>query len=226
MLFRQYHDALFFGGGSFLILLGILLVIGKQFSLPMVAHPELKKYDFISIFLLGIFSAMATICCAPVLAGVLALSTLSGSYLWGTLYTITYVLGMVTPLFILAAVLDKTSVTQKLLVVRKPIRFKLFNYTITNTVSNLVSGILYTVIGGGILYLTSTKQLTMQNSYQLSVNISIAQLTKFIGTYTRIIPEIGWAILFVLITGAIVVAAVSQWIDMTKHTKGGDQHEI
>lgn len=226
MLFRQYHDALFFGGASFLVLLGISLLLGKQVSLPMIAHTEFKKYDMVSIFILGIFSAIATTCCAPALAGVLALSALPGSYLWGTLYTVTYVLGMVIPLFVLSVVLDKTRVTQKLLALRTPITFKLFRLTITNTLSNVVSGSMYFFIGIIILYLTITNSLTMQNTYQLSVTIYIAQLTKFIGTYTRIIPEPVWAGIFVLIIGAIIVEAFKQWIDSKKFTKGGEHHEI
>ncbi len=226
MLFRQYHDALFFGGASFLVLLGISLLLGKQFSLPMIAHPEFKKYDMVSIFILGIFSAIATTCCAPVLAGVLTLSALPGSYLWGALYTITYVLGMVIPLFVLSAVLDKTRITQKLLVLRTPMTFKLFRLTITSTLSNVVSGSMYFFIGILILYLTITNQLTMQNTYQLSVTIYIARLTQFIGTYTGIIPEPVWAGIFVLIIGAIIIEALKQWMDRKKFMKGGEHHEI
>lgn len=210
MLFRQYHNVIFIGGGLFLLLLGITLTLGKQFSLPMIVHPEIKKYDVFSIFILGIFSAIATTCCAPVLAGVLALSALPGSYFLGIIYILTYVLGMVAPLFILAAFLDRAGFTQKFFAFRKPITFKFLGFKITNTLSNLFSGLMFLAIAIVILYLAFTNQLTMQNTYQLTVNIYIAQLTKFIGNYTGIIPEPIWAILFVIIIGVIIIKAVKE----------------
>lgn len=225
MLFREYHNVIFIGGGLFLLLLGITLTLGKQFSLPMIVHPELKKTDALSIFILGIFSAISTICCAPVLAGVLALSALPGSYLLGAMYTLTYVLGMVTPLFILAAFLDKADFTQKFFAFRKPVTFKLLGFKIINTLSNLFSGLMFLAIAIIVLYLTFTNQLTMQNTYQLTVNISIAQLTKFIGNYTKIIPEPMWTVLFLLFFSAIIWKAIQQCIHITNLKKGGESSE-
>jgi len=193
--------------------------------MPMSVHPQLKKTDTLSIFILGIFSAIATTCCAPVLAGVLALSVLPGSYLLGAMYTLTYVLGMVTPLFILAAFLDKADVTQKFFALRIPVTFKLLGIKITNTLANLFSGLMFLAIGIVILYSAFTNQLTMQNTYQLTVNIYIAQLTKFIGNYTRIIPESIWAVAFVMLMGTISWKAIGQLIKGTKHREGGDKHE-
>ncbi len=211
VILREYHTAIFIGGGLFLVLLGLTLTLGKQFSMPMIIHPNLKKYDGLSIFILGIFSAIATTCCAPVLAGVLALSALPGSYLLGVVYTLTYVLGMVTPLFILAAFLDKADVTQKFLALRIPVTFKLLGINITNTLANLFSGLMFLATGVIVLYLAFTNQLTMQNTYQLTINIYIAQLTKGIGAFTKIIPEPIWAIAFVIIIGVIIAKAVKQF---------------
>lgn len=224
-VFREYHNAIFVGGGIFLLLLGITLTLGKQFSVPMIVHPELRKTGALSVFILGIFSAIATTCCAPVLAGVLVLSALPGSYLLGAVYTLTYVLGMVTPLFILAAFLDKADFTRKFFGFRKPITFKLFGIKITNTVSNLFSGLMFLAMAVIILYLAFTNQVAMQNGYQLTVNIYIAQLTKFIGNYTGIIPEPVWTLIFVLIFSAITFKAVQQSIQTIKHRKGGENHE-
>src|SRR3990167_5799524 len=91
----------------FIILLGLTLVLGFQFSFPALVHPQLKNSGFLSVFGLGIFSGIATTCCAPVLAGVLTLAALPASFLLGGAYTLAYVLGMVIPLFILSMFLDK-----------------------------------------------------------------------------------------------------------------------
>src|SRR3990167_215383 len=118
-IFSQYHNVIFSVGSVFLIFLGMILITGRQFSISLSIHPSLKKYDIWSIFILGIFSGIATTCCAPVLAGVLTLSILPGSFLLGGVYTLTYVLGMVAPLFLIALFLDKINFTQKFSAFRK-----------------------------------------------------------------------------------------------------------
>jgi len=106
-LFSAYHNIIFTFGSLFLILLGLTLVFGFQFSFPTLVHPQLKNSGLLSVFVLGVFSGIATTCCAPVLAGVLALAALPASFLLGGAYTLAYVLGMVIPLFILSMFLDK-----------------------------------------------------------------------------------------------------------------------
>ncbi|MBI3559477.1 hypothetical protein HY085_03710 [Candidatus Gottesmanbacteria bacterium] len=195
-LFSQYHNLIYFGGEIFLIFLGLSLVLGKYFSLPSPVHPTLNGHGFGSIFILGAFSGIATTCCAPVLAGVVALSALPGSFIFGGIYTLAYVLGMVTPLFILAALLDKVDLTKKLLGWRK--------------FSNLFSGLMFLGLGILILFLAQTNQLTPHNSYQLTLNLYLAQLTKFIGQYAAILPEYLWAGLFVLLALFIIRKAILQ----------------
>src|SRR3989338_6923769 len=119
------------------------LLSGKQFSLPISIHPELKKYDFISVFVLGIFSAIATTCCAPVLAGVLTLSALPGSFILGGIYTLAYVLGMVIPLFIIAGFLDRVNFTNKFFAFRKTVSYKLFDQTVHLNLANFFSGFMF-----------------------------------------------------------------------------------
>ncbi|HJZ05169.1 hypothetical protein A2634_00180 [Candidatus Amesbacteria bacterium RIFCSPHIGHO2_01_FULL_48_32] len=203
-VFSDYHDQVFVIGGIILTLLGLLLISGKSISLPINIHPKLQKTDALSVFGLGIFSGVATACCAPVLAGVLALSALPGSYLLGAMFTLAYVLGMVAPLFVLAAVMDKSGATRKLMALRKPIFGQV-------TLSNLISGIMFLGLGIIILAKARTGQLTMHSSYQLSINLAIAGLTEKIGSYTRVLPEPVWAVLILLAVTAIIISAVRQW---------------
>src|SRR3989344_3460178 len=58
-VFSRYHNLIFALGGIFLILLGASLLFGLSLSLPFTVHPRLKKYDYASIFVLGIFSGVA-----------------------------------------------------------------------------------------------------------------------------------------------------------------------
>src|SRR3990170_3099331 len=144
-IFREYHNTIFLIGGFFLFLLGLTLVLGKSFSFNSPVHPEMKGRGLMSVFVLGVFSAIATTCCAPVLAGVLALSALPGSFVLGGIFTLAYVLGMVIPLFFIAALLDKKDFTKKFFAFRKTINYKLLGRKITLTFANLFSGVIFSL---------------------------------------------------------------------------------
>lgn len=215
-IFSQYHDIIFLAGGIFLLLLGMTLLTGQQFSLPFNVHPQLKRQDFISVYVLGIFSAIATTCCAPVLAGVLALSALPGSVLLGGVYTLAYVLGMVIPLFIIAAFLDKVDFTKKFFAFRKSISYTIFGQKISLTFANLFSGLMFLVLGIIIIYLARTSQLTSHSEYQIALNIYMTNLIKSISQFTSLIPEAGWAAIFGVIALLITYFAVKQFINLKK----------
>lgn len=210
-IFSAYHNQIFLLGGLLLTGLGAILVMGKQISLPFNMHPELKKTDAWSIFGLGVGSGIATTCCAPVLAGVLALSALPGSYLLGAVFTLAYVLGMVAPLFILAAIMDKSGATSKLMGLRKPIAANIGGVVWRNSISNLISGAMFLALGVVILTKAWTGKLTMHSAYQLEVNLWVAKLTDRVGNYTRRLPEPVWGAVIVLTLGLIIWIAVKEW---------------
>src|SRR3989338_1120467 len=130
-LFSKYHDTIFIIGGIVLFSLGASILLGRHFSMPFSPHPKIKIQNAGSVFVLGIFSGFATLCCAPVLAGVLALAALPGSIFWGGMYAVAYVLGMTTPLFVIAYFLDKTDFTKKLSIFKKQISYKIGGNTIS-----------------------------------------------------------------------------------------------
>ena len=223
LIFANYHGLIFGLGAVFLIMLGLTLTLGFQFSLPMLVHPQLKNHGLGSVFVLGIFSGIATTCCAPVLAGVLALAAMPGSILLGGAYTLAYVLGMVMPLFLLSVILDKSKITEKLFVFRKTVSYKFFNRKIKLTLSNLFSGVMFLVLGVIILYLASTGNLVSHASYQIEINIFLAKVTNYISAYTKFVPETIWAVIFLLFFAAIAAAAFFQLKKLLKN-KGGGGH--
>lgn len=215
-IFSQYHDTIFLAGGIFLIFLGLSLLSGQQFSLPFSVHPELKRQDFVSVYILGIFSAIATTCCAPVLAGVLTLSALPGSFILGGAYTLAYVLGMVAPLFMIAYFLDRINFTQKFFVFRKSLSYKLFGQNVQVTLANLFSGLMFLILGIIILYLAKTKQLMSHSSYQVALNIYLTKFIGLIGNFTKVIPEALWAVIFINLALFIFYLAIKQFVSLKK----------
>ena len=215
-IFSQYHDTIFLIGGIFLIFLGMTLLLGQQMSLPFSVHPKLKGQDFISVYVLGIFSAVATTCCAPVLAGVLTLSALPGSVFLGGVYTLAYVLGMVLPLFVIALTLDKVDFTQKFVAFRKRVSYSVLGQKVSLTFANLFSGLMFLVLGVVIIYLAKTSQLTSHSSYQVSLNIYLTKFINGIGRFTQLIPEVGWAVIFISIALFVTFVAIKQFINLKK----------
>lgn len=209
-VFSRYHSLLFTFGGSFMLALGIFLLLGKSVMLPMRVHPKFRRYDFFSIYTLGVFSGIATTCCAPVLAGVLALSALPGSVWLGTAYALTFVTGMVVPLFIVAVLTDKTNVLNRFQGLKRRVNYSLLGRKISTSFSNLVSGIIFIIFGAFILVFERSNPDTMGSGFQLSINLLAARVTRFMTNILNFVPEIVWALLFLSLFGAIAWTAFRQ----------------
>ncbi|OGZ09198.1 MAG: hypothetical protein A3D65_03480 [Candidatus Lloydbacteria bacterium RIFCSPHIGHO2_02_FULL_50_13] len=210
-IFSQYHNAIFGLGSVFLVAMGVVLLTGKHFSLPFRVSPSLKKHNAISVFILGIFSGIATTCCAPVLAGVLALAALPGSIVWGGLYTLSYVFGMVAPLFILALVLDKSSVTQKIAgTLQKQIVYSLGSKKFSITISEAISGITFLAMGMLIGYLALNNRLFIHSDYQLNVNIFLTSILDSVGGVAKAVPEYAWAALLLVVVALVVRSSMNK----------------
>jgi cytochrome c-type biogenesis protein len=68
-----------------------------------------------TVFALGVFSGVASSCCAPVLAGILILTALTTSIFGAAVVGAAYVIGMVFPLFVVATFMDRSSSVQRFL---------------------------------------------------------------------------------------------------------------
>lgn len=201
----KYHNAIFIVGGTFLLLSGLILLLGKHYSLPFHVNPSLKNHNVGSVFVLGIFSGIATTCCAPVLAGVLALAVLPGSIFLGMAYTLSYVLGMVAPLFLISAFLDKTNITRRLIGTRKPITYSLFGRGVSVTIAEIVAGIMFISMGLLTIILAFTNKLQMRSSLQIDINIFSAKLFNSIRAVVEPIPEFVWGLFFTVIFIGLII---------------------
>ena len=208
--FTDNHNLFFAAGGVFMLVLGISLLLGKSIMLPVHVRPKFEKYHFCSIYILGLFSGIATTCCAPVLAGVLALSALPGSLWLGGLYALTFVIGMVVPLFIVAAFVDHSRVVKKFESLKRRISYSLFGRKISISLSHLISGIVFTIFGLFILIFERTNPDVFGSGYQVEINLWAAQITRTIKNATASVPDTMWAFIFVLLFVAIGWAAYRQ----------------
>lgn len=208
--FSEYHNIIFTVGGIFLVVLGITMLFGKKFTTPTSVRDGMKRHVS-SIYVLGIFSAIATTCCAPVLAGVLTLGVASGTVVWGALYTLAYVVGMTLPLFIIAAFLDKANLTERFTNAKKTVAMRIGSFSWRITVSELISGLIFLLMGGYISYLAFSDKLFTHSSYQLEMNLWNAKFLGAINGFVTLIPEYIWALLFIGIVSCISYVFIKQY---------------
>ncbi len=210
-LFRDNHAVIFAAGGLFMVALGVSLILGKSMMLPIHVKPKLgKQHSFGSLYVLGIFSGIATSCCAPVLAGVMALSVLPGSWVLGGVYSLAFVTGMVVPLFIIAMFIDRTKVLERFQALKRQVHYTLFGHKISLFLSHLISGILYIGVGSLILYFGSRGPEALNDAYQLDINLWTADATHAVSKVTDFVPETIWMLFFVSLFVGIAWLAYRQ----------------
>lgn len=161
-LFR-YHETVYIAGGVVMLLVSAISFLGIKLPMPQIPgrNPG-DKVDALSIFILGIFSGLASACCAPVLIGILALAFLSPSFAGALLVGAMYVLGMVVPLLIISMFLSGK--LPKVEALRRPVSsLKLLGKTYLITVSNLIASIVFLATGILTLFLTMTGRLSMES---------------------------------------------------------------
>ena len=105
-IFTAQHTTVFTIGAVLMIALGIYTLLGGKMSLPMPGRRSAAGAGPLAIYSLGVFSGIASSCCAPVLAGVITLSGAVSSFGLALALGTAYVFGMVVPLFAIALAWD------------------------------------------------------------------------------------------------------------------------
>ena len=112
-LLAAHHREVFFVVGLFLVVLGIQVLSGRPWSLPMpMLRLRVSGSSVGGIYALGLTSGFASSCCAPVLAGVAAMSALAGSIPGSLGLGLAYVFGMVFPLLIAVLFWDRLDLSR------------------------------------------------------------------------------------------------------------------
>ena len=149
-----------------------------------------------STYILGVISGITSACCAPVLIGVIALSSLSPTTAQSLLVGFFYVLGMVTPLYLASLFIDKRNILEKP-IFRRPFREVTFLDKVHMvTVSNLISFIMFTNMGILIIFLALSGKLAMNRSEE-SVTQLIQSVAVLVTSFVQKIP--GLDIIFMLV---------------------------
>src|SRR5665811_1081044 len=162
-----YHAPLYYAGGVLMLALAALSLSGRMMSLPsFLRAPDTARGDSASFFALGVFSGIASSCCAPVLAGVMTLSALSGSAVGGVTLGLAYTFGMVFPLFVMALLWDRFRLGERRFLRARPIRLRVAGRVLVTNTINLAVAIAFTLMGGFVIYLANSGSMTSGPGFQ------------------------------------------------------------
>ena len=186
----KYHVPLYWGGGLLMIGLGFLALSGRMWSLPsFLKAPDANRGDSATFFSLGVFSGIASSCCAPVLAGVMTLSALSGSPLGGATLGLAFVFGMVLPLFVMALIWDKARLGERRWLRAKPLRLRIGARTLRTNTVNLAVALAFTVMGVAVIGLAGSPNMTRGTDAQYAAGSGLAGLAARVLDWLAPVPE-------------------------------------
>lgn len=205
---NQYHTQLYWAGGLLMIALAGLSLSGTMWSLPrFLRAPDTTRGDGASFFALGVFSGIASSCCAPVLAGVMTLSALSGSAVGGVFLGLAFVFGMTFPLFVMALVWDKARLGERRLFRARLIRIRLGSRTLVTNTVNLTVAIAFAVMGIWVIALAGSAEMTGGGAIPAAMGEWLASSLGQLQEWLSPLPEpllgaglLGLAAAFVLFT--------------------------
>src|SRR3989344_1906489 len=218
--FSLYHEWVFFAGGTFLIFLGTLSLLGKTFELPFAkTSVKWNPQDKLSVFVLGVFSGAASSCCAPVLAGVLTLTAISATLFQAGILALVYVFGMVFPLFLMAFFWDQFEWSKSPLVRGKLLHFKLFGGDYYVHTTNLIAGIMFLLIGVFVIYLGVTGTEASAPAWQRGLSSYVAAGIEKVAAWSKGLPDFIFFILLVLVAGLFIYRG---FFSKNKPLRGGE----
>ncbi len=206
---RRFHTQLYVVGGLLMLGLAVLSLLGRSWSLPrFVRTPDIERGDTASVFALGVFSGVASSCCAPVMAGVMALSALSGTTVGAASLGLAYVFGMVFPLFLMALLWDRLKLGQRRLFQAKPVRLRILGRVVNTNTMNVAVAIAFGLMGGFVLFLAANGNTTGAPGFQLAIGRAVTRVSADLLRWLDPVPEPILGLGLLALAALLFVAAV------------------
>lgn len=203
-LLIEGHAYVYVGGGIVVLALAGFTLAGGELRLPLPGRAPGARRGPFGVYTLGAFSGVASSCCAPVLAGVLALAGVTGSAAGAAGLGLAYVFGMVAPLFALALVWDRWG--ERLGRLFRPRTFTWRAGPLRREVSGsgLASGLLLAAMGAGMVWAGLAGQvMPTGDGWQATLTLALQRTGRAVTDALAWLP--GW-------TGALLVAAGVAWL--------------
>lgn len=180
--YQDNHALVYVIGGTFMIALGLYAISGLEWKLPMVRLPMLTDSSTVWMFYpLGLLSGLTTICCAPVLAGAIALGAISPTMLQSIAIALAYTAGIVFPLFLATFILEADALTGARRWLMQPVRIPVGARVVERSRGDCISAIIFVGIGIATMWLALTDRIAMPDmTSEFGARLSrwIIELTK------------------------------------------------
>jgi cytochrome c-type biogenesis protein len=200
------HATIYVVGGVLLFGLAIYLLLGGQIHLPMPGRRTGGKAGVASVYSLGIFSGITSSCCAPVLAGVIALSSVAPSFGIALGLGTAYVFGMVAPLFIISLLWERYDWQSSRLFRPRSFTWKLGAMQRTISATNLASGLLLLIMAVAMIWVGLTfGSMRPLTGLQAGLAVSLQHIGRAITGAFSWIPN--WAAAMIL----LILVALLAW---------------
>jgi len=225
-LLTTQHTALYVTGGILMLGLAFYVLLGGQIHLPMPGRRAGGKTGLLSVYSLGLFSGMASSCCAPVLAGVIALSSAMSSFWLALVLGTAYVFGMVAPLFVIALLWDRYNWRASRLFRPRSYIWRIGPFRRTMTATNLASGILLAFIGAGMLWIgLAYRSMPPLANWQIQLTVSLQHVGQIITNALSWLPNWAGALIFLVLLGGLSWYALRQVRAVSNEKDGGETSE-
>lgn len=211
-LFVTQHAAIYLLGGSIMLGMAIFTLLGGKLQLPMPARRAAADAGPLGIYTLGMFSGVASACCAPVLAGVLALSSLASSAALAAGLGSAYVFGTVAPLFAISLLWERFDWRSSALFRPRMVTWRLGLLQRTLSVSMLMSAALLGVMGAlAIWEAFSADSMSTSSHWSLALAVQLQHVGRGITQALSVVPSWLMAVVLLFSVGALGWRARSQW---------------
>lgn len=226
-LITGQHTIVYSAGGLLMLGLGAYTLLGGQLHIPMPGRRAGGKGGPLSVYSLGVFSGVASSCCAPVLAGVIALSGVASSFGLALGLGASYVFGMVVPLFLISLLWESRDWSSSRL-----FRPRTFTYGIgplrrTITGTSFASGVLLALMGAATLWVgLAYDAMPAQSGWQATLSVRLQHYGQILTGALSWVP--GWvAAILVLVAVALLAwrALKQMTTEPAANEKPGEESE-
>jgi cytochrome c biogenesis protein CcdA len=204
------HTLVFSIGGALMTAGGLWMLAGGKLALPMPGMRAGGGSGIGATYTMGAFSGMASVCCAPVLAGVAAVSGAAASFPTAIIVGVAYVFGMVAPLCALALLWDRRDWGSSRLLAGRSVTLRLGRIGRTVPLWAMISGGLMVAMGVLTIVLAVNRPAMATDGWQIRMTAWLGHAAALVTDALSFLP--GWATSLLVLgaLAALVLAARSR----------------
>ncbi len=229
-LFVSDHEVVYAIGATLMIGVSVFSLLGGQLHIPTPAHRGGSRAGVAGVYGLGVFSGITSACCAPVLAGVIALSGVASSFAASVALGTAYVAGMVAPLFAIALFWERRDWSSSRLFHPRTYAWRIRGLHRTISGANLATGVLLLAMGAWTLRVAAAGPNMGAGGSGFASWVQ--HIGKLVTDATAWLPNWGAAALFAAVLVLLARRALKQpsdsrepETDATEHKEMQDEHD-